>query len=155
MKAGILTLYYENRNPGGQLQARALVRAIENVPGWSAEQLPFAYSGSWMKKSFPERVLKNIAYLGAEKLRSGPAPVFPEIPEDLKKELAVRQQDYDNFALETPHNSSLFTPETIQDALFQYDCFVCGGDQIWNEFGTGYYYCALDSMSLGFVPETV
>ena len=26
MKAGILTLYYENRNPGGQLQARALVR---------------------------------------------------------------------------------------------------------------------------------
>lgn len=43
MKAGILTLYYENRNPGGQLQARALVRAIENVPGWSAEQLPFAY----------------------------------------------------------------------------------------------------------------
>ena len=44
MKAGILTLYYENRNPGGQLQARALVRAIENVPGWSAEQLPFAYS---------------------------------------------------------------------------------------------------------------
>ena len=138
MKAGILTLYYENRNPGGQLQARALVRAIENVPGWSAEQLPFAYSGSWMKKSFPERVLKNIAYLGAEKLRGGPAPVFPEIPEDLKKELAVRQQDYDNFALETPHNSSLFTPETIQDALFQYDCFVCGGDQIWNEFGTGY-----------------
>lgn len=155
MKAGILTLYYENRNPGGQLQARALVRAIENVPGWSAEQLPFAYSGSWMKKSFPERVLKNIAYLGAEKLRGGPAPVFPEISEDLKKELAVRQQDYDNFALETPHNSSLFTPETIRDALSQYDCFVCGGDQIWNEFGTGYYYCALDAMSLGFVPETV
>ena len=155
MKAGILTLYYENRNPGGQLQARALVQAIENVPGWSAEQLPFAYSGSWMKKSFPERVLKNIAYLGAEKLRGGPAPAFPEIPEDLKKELAVRQQDYDNFALETPHNSSLFTPETIRDALSQYDCFVCGGDQIWNEFGTGYYYCALDAMSLGFVPETV
>ena len=73
----------------------------------------------------------------------------------MKKELAVRQQDYDNFALETPHNSSLFTPETIRDALSQYDCFVCGGDQIWNEFGTGYYYCALDAMSLGFVPETV
>ena len=72
MKAGILTLYYENRNPGGQLQARALVRAIENVPGWSAEQLPFVYSGSWMKKSFPERVLKNIAYLGAQQ-----QPVYP------------------------------------------------------------------------------
>ena len=61
MKAGILTLYHENRNPGGQLQARALVRAIEAVPLWQAEQLPFAYSGSWMRKSFPERVLKNIA----------------------------------------------------------------------------------------------
>lgn len=155
MKAGILTLYYENRNPGGQLQARALVRAIASVPGWSAEQLPFAYSGVWMQKSFPERILKNLAYQGSKKLRREDASAAPVIPERLKEDFAQRRQDYDAFALETPHNPTVFTPETIRNALPQYDCFICGGDQIWNEFGTGYYYCALDVMSLGFVPDGV
>lgn len=155
MKAGILTLYYENRNPGGQLQARALVRAIEAVPGWRAEQLPFAYSGSWMQKSFPERVLKNIAYSGAKKLHPGRAPAEPEISEDLRQALAHRREAYDAFAAGTPHDPTVFTPETIGRSLSEYDCFICGGDQIWNEFGTGYYYCALDTMSLGFVPDTV
>lgn len=155
MKAGILTLYHENRNPGGQLQARALVRAIEAVPDWQAEQLPFAYSGSWMRKSFPERVLKNIAYSGAKKLRGGNTPSAPEIPEELRQALVRRGEAYDTFAAGTPHNTAVFTPETIGQSLTDYDCFICGGDQIWNEFGTGYYYCALDAMSLGFVPETI
>ena len=155
MKAGILTLYHENRNPGGQLQARALVRAIEAVPGWQAEQLPFAYSGSWMQRSFPERVLKNIAYSGTKKLWGGSAPAAPMVSEELRRDLERRREAYDAFAAETPHNATVFTPETIGKSLTEYDCFICGGDQIWNEFGTGYYYCALDTMSLGFVPENI
>lgn len=155
MQAGILTLYHENRNPGGQLQARALVRAVETIPGWTARQLPFAYSGSWMKKPFPERVIKNLAYSGTKKLRGGNTPQAPEIPETLKHSMDLRRQAYDAFAAETPHDSRVFTPETLEESLSEYDCFICGGDQIWNEFGTGYYYCALDAMSLGFVPETI
>ena len=155
MKAGILTLYHENRNPGGQLQARALVRAIEAVPGWQAEQLPFAYSGSWMQKSFPERVLKNIAYSGTKKLRGGSVPAAPVASEELRQALERRREAYDAFAAGTPHNATVFTPETIGKSLTEYDCFICGGDQIWNEFGTGYYYCALDTMSLGFVPMNI
>lgn len=60
MKVGILTFYYNNDNFGGQLQARALVRAVSNIQDVEAEQIPYDYLRSWQKLSYKTRMLKSI-----------------------------------------------------------------------------------------------
>ena len=60
MKVGILTFYYNNDNFGGQLQARALVKALDSLEGIDAEQIQYDNLRSWQRLSYKTRLFKSI-----------------------------------------------------------------------------------------------
>ena len=60
MKVGILTFYYNNDNFGGQLQARALVKAIEDNLQISAEQIQYDEKRSWNKMAYGKRIMISL-----------------------------------------------------------------------------------------------
>lgn len=166
MKVGILTFYYNNDNFGGQLQARALVRAVSSIKGIEAEQIPYDSLHSWQKLSYKTRMLKSIeqafsdgiingfefisSRLKAQKKLSDNA----ELENKLKDNLEKRKSAFYKFYAETPHNNEVFDNDTIEKCVSEYDCFICGGDQIWNDWSDWFIYNALENYCLNFVPHS-
>lgn len=166
MKAGILTFYCNNDNFGGQLQARALVRAVSSIKGVEAEQIPYDYLRSWQKLPYKTRMLKSIrqafsggiingfefvgSRLKAQKVLSDNAP----LEDKLKDKLEERKSAFYKFYAETPHNNEVFDNDTIEKSVSEYECFICGGDQIWNDWSDWFIYNALENYCLKFVPDS-
>ena len=122
-KIAILTLYYHNYNYGGLLQAYALQKAITDL-GYQAEQISYklesGYDG-W--NPIKASIKKPMAYLyhGAKY-----GKWFDQY--------TVRQKKFEAFAENIPH-TEVVTAQTISELSNQFDCFVCGSDQIWNPIG--------------------
>lgn len=119
----ILTLYYNNYNYGGLLQAFALQQAI-NTMGYDSVQISYrletGYSG-W--SPFKSIIKKTVAY------------IFHQIKYGrwFNKYL-VRQKKLNLFVNQIPH-TEVVTASTIKNLIDRYDCFICGSDQIWNPIG--------------------
>lgn len=141
-KAGILTFYNQNYNFGGLLQAYALPTALKKYLGVSAEQIDFNY-GSKLKNKEKEKVsLYNIIY------KSGIA-FFRFIT---SKKLKNRKKVFDRFIKEIPHSEREYDCNNISNALKEYNIFICGGDQIWNDCNEKQN---LEAFTLQFVPDCV
>lgn len=119
----ILTLYYHNYNYGGLLQAYALQKAITDS-GYQAEQISYklesGYDG-W--NSIKASIKKPVAYL-YHRARYG----------KWFDQYTVRRKKFEAFAETIPH-TEVVTAQTISELSNQFDCFVCGSDQIWNPIG--------------------
>lgn len=116
MKIGILTLYSNNANMGGQLQAYALAMALGRYCH-SVEQISFDYLKYYASNNpTKSNRLKEIIWL----LRSiKKAPVF------WKRILRFRC-----FQHRIKHSSKHYLLNFCQD----YDCIVVGSDQVWGEW---------------------
>ena len=160
-KIGILTFYYKGWNFGAQLQARALVRAVEQITAEKVEQIQFDYEKAWLKLNKIERVCKDAAYRGgwSHKIKHYVTYHFgkkkPYTDEQIAVDCRNREKAFLRFSQETPHSEEVYTPDIMQKTLEQYDCFICGGDQIWNDWGVSHYWCGLDAFTLNFVPENI
>lgn len=119
----ILTLYYHNYNYGGLLQAYALQKAITDL-GYQAEQISYklesGYAG-W--NPIKASIKKPVAYLYH---RAKYGKWFDQY--------TVRRKKFEAFAETIPH-TEVVTTQTISELSNQFDCFVCGSDQIWNPIG--------------------
>lgn len=122
-KIAILTLYYHNYNYGGLLQAYALQKAITDL-GYQAEQISYklesGYDG-W--NPIKASIKKPVAYLYH---RAKYGKWFDQY--------TVRRKKFEAFAEIIPH-TEVVTAQTISELSNQFDCFVCGSDQIWNPIG--------------------
>lgn len=122
-KIAILTLYYHNYNYGGLLQAYALQKSIEKL-GCQAEQISYVLESGYENwcpiKSMIKEPLANIYH----RLRYG----------KWFNEYLIRCKKMNIFAKSIPH-TDVVTIKTIQRLKNNYDCFVCGSDQIWNPIG--------------------
>lgn len=122
-KTAILTLYYHNYNYGGLLQAYAMQKAITKL-GYEAEQICYklesGYDG-W--NPIKASIKKPVAYLYH---RAKYGKWFDQY--------TVRQKKFEAFAENIPH-TEVVTAQTISELSNQFDCFVCGSDQIWNPIG--------------------
>lgn len=167
MKAGILTFYYNNENFGGQLQARALVRAIESCSEWQSEQIQYDYLRSWRRLPYSRRLIMSIQQAFQSGIRNGVQFLSSRLKAEkklsatsglenqLKEQLDCRKAAFLRFQKETPHSSIVFDNDSIKDCLDSYACFICGGDQIWNDWSDWFIHNALDNFCLKFVPRTV
>ena len=167
MKAGILTFYYNNENFGGQLQARALVRAIESCSEWQSEQIQYDYLRSWQRIPYARRLIMSIQQAFQGGVRNGVQFLSSRLKAErklsatsglenqLKEQLDCRKAAFHRFQKETPHSSIVFDNDSIKDCLDSYTCFICGGDQIWNDWSDWFIHNALDNFCLKFVPRTV
>lgn len=122
-KIAILTLYYHNYNYGGLLQAYALQKVL-SAAGYQVEQISYqlasGYNG-W--NPIKARVKKPVAHL-YHYLKYG----------KWFNKYVVRQKKFDTFAEKVPH-TRVVTVNTIKKLSDEFDCFICGSDQIWNPIG--------------------
>ena len=119
LKIGIMTLYYNNANYGGLLQAYALVNAI-NLIGCESEQISYDFK----KEYFEGR--NRVKYLLRNYIRKFiPGYMY----HNSRFESALRI-----FEKEIPHSRRV-TRNSVKELNSWYDAFICGSDQIWNPIG--------------------
>ena len=112
MKIGIVTMYYGNRNYGGNLQAYALTRTLKNM-GHDVCVVSF-YDKN--KTHFILSAVKGFLIKGKN---------------NVSEQIAFRNKKILSFNKSIPH-TKLYFPNNIGKANKQFDCFIVGSDQVWN-----------------------
>ena len=150
LKVGILTLYYDNKNYGGLLQAYALQHYLEQS-GVDSEQI--CYRNDFSEAAFYKQNIKASTGIAKVKktvrfvqflLRSGLNSVMNL---RIKGKIAVRDKAFYRFQNAVPHSERVYDKSSIKESLKKYSAFVCGSDVIWNAGIPAYISC------LGFVPD--
>lgn len=151
MKIGILTHYYNSVNYGGNLQAYALCKVLEEM-GHQPQQLQIDHAPECQNLLVPSQ--KNG---GLRKLKQLAKPVarllIPSYRRKWQQNKAVRQRlqmRFSRFNRQlTPHSEGVYTSKTVSNALSCYDAFLTGSDQVWNPI---WYF---PPFFLDFVPSNV
>lgn len=158
MKVGIVTFYYKNYNFGGALQARALTQALQAINDVTAEQIQIDFNKRWKKQSKVQHIMAVLKHHGllqtfrllveAVNKKETQASTLLDRSQTKKRIMA-----FDEFAQKTPHSEKVYTTDDLSKSESCYDVYICGGDQIWNDWGTGFYSCALDIYTLNDISD--
>ncbi len=159
MKAGILSLYYNNANYGGLLQAYALTTALNKL-GVDGEQIcydaknaknPLHGTELGKKEKIKKYGIKYIFFMIGDKCKKKYRRYkLANIPfQDEQKQLIEKRiQALKVFEQQTVlHSDRIYNDSDIRESATIYDAFVCGSDQIWNPS------FIRDEYLLKFVPE--
>lgn len=126
MKIGLMTLYYNNTNYGGQLQAYALQTAVSKL-GHNVAQISFDSSVSSTVPSI-QKDKKNI-FLQIKKIPKKLQECF------FKSKWMIKRSEIDKSILEfsekIPH-TVIVNEKTIKSIDDEFDAYICGSDQVWN-----------------------
>jgi hypothetical protein len=136
MKIGLVTFYYAHHY-GAQLQAYALMKAIEKQPFGESS----SYVDSPSDTLYP--VCEIVDYVRPDTIEA--SNVFQKIT-SLRgilrsvhsllhyTSLKRRYDRFSNFIMQNMQlsASSYRTPQSLIDSPPNYDLFVCGSDQVWN-----------------------
>lgn len=122
-RIGIITHYYGSTNYGGNLQAYALCKALNNG-GCIAEQISFNPNvvSAKQKKGFKGflRTVKRSLLSALNKSKNN-------------KSVEKRAEAFYNFNQNMiPHSTRVYTIDTIGECVNDYDVFITGSDQVWN-----------------------
>jgi len=150
MKIGILTHYYNSTNYGGNLQAYALCKVLEEL-GHEPQQVQIDHAASYQNLLVPQK--RGIR----QKLKSLAKPVarllIPSYRKKWQAKEATRQRLASAFfrfnRQMIPHSEKVYTKKNIREAVSQYDAFITGSDQVWNPI---WYF---PPFFLDFAPSTV
>ena len=138
-KVGILTLYYENYNFGGLLQAYALPKVLKDKFGIDSEQICYAL--------YAEDKSENMHIQSNSLVYQMGICLFSMIKQ---KKIDARKRVFKMFMEEIPHSEEIYDYQSISECLNTYQIFICGGDQIWNACN-GIHN--LNVFTLNFVPK--
>lgn len=128
-KAGIITLYHGNYNFGGLLQAYALPKVLKDYFKVEAEQID--YIPTEKKEQKKDNRNKQAIFPHLYQIIYEFGIIFFDVL--CKKKLYQRKRAFDGFMNEIPHSSIVYEYDSINICLNQYQFFLCGGDQIWND----------------------
>lgn len=129
MKVGILTLFWGNYNWGGNLQGYALKHYLETHFDDAQVDLIRYCSG------------RNIVYdsLFAQVRQYSPAEIIKKAWGKLTGGrtkgtdlLAGRKKLFETFANSLSTNPERYTDADLTELAEEYDCLICGSDQVWN-----------------------
>lgn len=129
MRVGILTLFHGNNNWGGNLQGYALKSYIEgNFEEAKVDLIKYSSGANAIYKSKIEQMSQY-----------GPGEILKKIPERVIKRktpvdelLKKRNELFEQFQNSYLTNDHVYTDEELQELANEYDCLICGSDQIWN-----------------------
>lgn len=126
MRIGIITHYHNSTNYGGNLQAYALCKVL-NDRGHEAEQIDYDKKGDVLfakRKGLSGAVRSVAGRLGRLLTRRSST---------VAQGLAVRTQAVLKFNRERiPHSSVCYRKDTVAQTNEKYDVFVTGSDQVWH-----------------------
>lgn len=145
----ILSLYYENFNYGGQLQAWALCHVLK-CHGKDSVQISFDSNPTY-KKTIGLRFLVNLQRLSWSRLSSIKVEKLINKLNQLfnvnfQKKIATRRVKFIEFEKSIPH-TVVYNERNISDCVEAGDIFIVGSDQVWNPDWTSSIYF------LNFVPK--
>lgn len=140
MKIGILTLYYQNYNYGGQLQAYALYQFLESK-GYKVEQISYNMQPTTVFEFWSDRLKRNYKkLLHPLKIREVQA-ISAKQRQNRNKYLKLLKEQglsgksavekFNDFMNQIPH-SEVVDRRSIRKLSDEYDVVILGGDQIWN-----------------------
>ena len=129
-KIGILTHYYRSNNYGGNLQAYALCRFInEKVPYVSAEQVSYDIYSLQTRKRKRYSLSKVIKKLKIKLTYT----INRTIKKEIYIELDKRKKAILKFNQESiPHSIKIYNRLNINECNSEYDIFITGSDQVWH-----------------------
>lgn len=121
-KVAIMTLFYKNYNYGGILQSFALQNLLEKK-GYYAKQIMYEYQD--VNKKFLMRIIKKSLAKDLYCFLRGRRNYFK-----------VKHQNklIEEFSLSIPHTKRM-NKHSLVKLNDEFDCFICGSDQIWNPIG--------------------
>ena len=139
LRVGILTEYYNSINYGGNLQAYAMVRYL-NEHGVYAEQIPYDKPKSKknsFKKCISKYSLREFAVKLAQKILIKPfhnmtVRIGTKHHSIEMQKLKERNRAVSEFNQKIPHCKKIFNDITIHECNNFYDVFITGSDQVWN-----------------------
>ena len=130
-KIGIITMYYQNFNYGGQLQAYALQKAVEKL-GVNCDQICVNYSTTNSAKRKIKSYIKiegvwfTLKLIGKKLIYWFPNRLF------VKKNCRKRMENFWRFSDNIPHSDKVYTWDTIKESEKDYFGYIVGSDQVWN-----------------------
>ena len=146
-RVGIISLFHENINYGGVLQAYALRKVIADM-GYECEQIRFDRTP---QNTQHESLLKKIQRLVKTHLITAiqnrkvlqfigkgfryvftttVSITFGKLYRNKRK--AERRKNFKEFSRKYVPSSKIYNESTITEAANEYDIFVTGSDQVWN-----------------------
>lgn len=128
---GIITLYHNSTNYGGNLQAYALYKYLENK-GAEAEQISYkkVSDGTIRGKLF---LMFENGFVSGIKGLANSLKVRHEYVLADKKDRDIRWNSFQRFSKELiRHSDKVYDQNTIYECLDDYDMFITGSDQVWN-----------------------
>lgn len=130
MKIGILTLYFNNKNYGGLLQAYALQHFLAKK-GYECEQICWNFEDALLQYSDLDNIRKDM------KVKPNSHSLFYRIEKKLlrgqiAKKRAARDECFKTFEVQIPHSKQVYTIDNYSQIAKEYDAVVVGSDQIWN-----------------------
>lgn len=163
-KIGILTFYYRNYNFGGVLQAFALVYALNKNFPVQAEQICYQFEKkitpvdrSNQKKETIHRAFEKGVFCGIRELfiKSIQKLVTKLYYKKVAPNINYRKAKFEQFEEIIPHSKIVYTDDTIKNSLKDYNVFICGGDQIWNDWGRIHTAHSAEVFTLSFVNDHI
>lgn len=149
MKIGILTLFYQNYNYGGQLQAYALYKYLSflghEVEHIAYDRYPHNFADKWLDRIkrnysiiFYPKEIKRIK-LESEKQRKNKQK-YQDILNEIESIEVTTVDKFQSFMKNIPH-TQVVDRRTIRKFSDRYDLVILGGDQIWNPqfFSSAYF----------------
>lgn len=129
MRVGILTLFHGNNNWGGNLQGYALKTYIEdNFKDVTVDLIKYSSGVNVIYKNKFEQMeqygLSEVIKKTFERV------VKRKMPENVL--LKKRNELFEHFQKCYLTNDHIYTDEELSELAREYDCLICGSDQIWN-----------------------
>lgn len=148
MRIGIITQYYKSLNYGGNLQAYALCKVIEDM-GYIPTQIKFIRNTTDLTNS-TENELSSTLHPVKQGIINR---VIRRVQNYIKYLKTKKLYDNMNFSFENwrccfvSDSDEIYTDDSIHKCVENYDVFITGSDQVWNlKWYSPIYF-------LGFVPS--
>lgn len=127
-RIGIVTLYYQNYNYGGQMQAYAMQKIFDNINDYRAELISFETKTS-------SYLLQRLCDLGIKKsidhFKNKIVFKYMMRDKDFANAINMKISRFDRFMNAIPH-TDIYDENSIKQVNDKFDIYVCGSDQIWN-----------------------
>ncbi len=141
MKIGIVSLYYNSVNYGGNLQAYALCKVL-NDAGYEAEQIQTRFQSEKIERKGLANNIKKLTMIHRfifRKVKDCGRHTYNRIHRDeLMKYAGDKKKVFEHFhSVLIPHSEKFYDQSTIEEVVSQYDAFIVGSDQVWNPSGWG------------------
>lgn len=138
---GIVTLYHNNCNYGGLLQAYALSSAVAAL-GYDCRVIDYVQTPLPPAEKFKRKISSQGVMRAAEaavdngiKILAGKLNKI--VGYRAQSEIRARESHTAEFRNRIPHTPACTIGEELQAVAEQFDMFLCGSDQIWNMGGAG------------------